>query len=59
LKRNCHIGGRENSSTKISSIRPITEEAQAEQEEDGDFEDTKTTQCGRDGLMTKLRGISV
>ncbi len=40
-------------------MRPITEEAQAEQEEDGDFEDAKMIQHGRDGLMTKLRGISV
>jgi len=40
-------------------MRLITEEAQVEQEEDSDFKDTKMTQHGRDGLMTKLCGMSV
>ena len=59
MKRNCPTGGRGNSSTKISLMRLITEEAQVEQEEDSDFKDTKMTQHGRDGLMTKLCGMSV
>jgi len=59
LKRNCPASGRGNSSTKISSTRPITKEAQVEQEEDGDFKDSKTTLHGRDGLITKLHRMSM